>query len=174
MKNLNHLVALLQEGYTTVGVVFSTTPEQVRRSHHDEYPTSQRAPWQQEPQQASEKQYTYKCQFKDIKVGDLVILPPSSEGKLPSIGTVARVDGEPELNFESGIEYKWLVGVVDTKAYAEILEKEKKMMSVLREAEKVRQKKELLEAYQLELPSDPESRKLFDEARLIGGQIIEG
>lgn len=173
MKNLNHLVSLLQEGYTTVAVAFSAD----RSAPVQPQDGSIRAPWAQDrayPPNAGEKLYTYKCQFKDVKVGDLVIVPPSSEGKLPSIATVREVHSEPQLNFESGVEYKWLVGIVDTQAYADIIEKEKKMMSVLREAEKQKQRKELLDAYQLSLPSDPESRKLFDEARLIGGQILKG
>lgn len=172
MKNLNHLVALLQEDYTTVGVVFNTSPEQARRAQND-VPTSQQAPWAQHPQQAQEKQYTYKCQFKDVEVGDMVVLPPSSEGKMPSIGTIVRVDDEPQLNFESGIEYKWLLDKVDTTGYAAILEKEKQMMNVLRASERAKQRKELVDNYQLSLPEGSESRKLFDEARAIGGQIIE-
>lgn len=175
MKNLNHLVSLLQEGYTTVGVVFSTLPEKVMPQSQS---GSIKAPWHQEapdyPTAGEAKQYTYKCQFKDVKVGDLVILPPTSGGKLPSIGVIARVDDEPQLNFESGVEYKWLVDLVDTSAYDEVLRKEKEMMRVLRDAEKAKQRKELLDAYQLALPDDPDARKLFDQARLIGGQIIEG
>lgn len=172
MKNLNHLVSLLQEGYTTVAVSFTSQPiPELSTKRRGE---SQPAPWTQEPVQPQGMLYTYKSQFSDLKVGDLVIVPPTNEGKFPSVAIVAEVHAEPQLNFENGIEYKWLVGKVDTQGYADIMEKERKMMSVLRDSERARQRKELLDAYQLSLPDDPESRKLFNEARMIGGQIIEG
>lgn len=173
MKNLNHLVSLLQEGYTTVAVSFTSQPIDFGVPR-DGGRSSQPAPWAQSTVPAGEKLYTYKCQFSDLQVGDLVIVPPSSEGKFPSVALVKEVHAEPQLNFENGMEYKWLVGKVDTQGYADIMEKERKMMSVLRDSERARQRKELLDAYQLSLPDDPESRKLFNEARMIGGQIIEG
>lgn len=157
MQNLNHLVSLLQEGYVTIGVIFAAGQPQ----DYDQ-------PWlgdrsQQLPQA---KVYTYKCHFS-CKSGDLVILPPSAEGKLPSIGTVVRVDDEPELNFESGIEYKWAIARIDTQAYDIVMVREKELIKMLREQEKKQQRQKLLESYQLALPDDAESRKIFDQARQI-------
>lgn len=145
MKNMNHLVSLLQEGYTTVGVVFGNVFDG----------------------QATSRVYTYKSHVECIE-GDLVIVPPSVNTKLPSIATVVRVDDEPDLNFESGIEYKWLIARVDTSAYDKIVENEKKMVKVLRDGERAKQRRALLDAYQLELPADGEARKIFDQARQIG------
>lgn len=162
MQNLNHLVSLLQEGYTTIGVIFAAAQQQDLA----QYPEP--APWQAGvPQMPRAQVYTYKCHFECVP-GDLVILPPSSEGKLPSIGTVVRVDEEPELNFEAGIEYKWAVGRVDMKAYTDILAREKDLIKMLRDSEKRVQRQKLLESYQLSLPDDAESRKIFDQARQIG------
>lgn len=166
MQNLNHLVSLLQEGYKTIKVSFVERPT---RSIEDFSPIDL-MPWQAANQgsgQASGQRYTYKCHF-DCQVGDLVILPPSSDSKLPSIGTVVGVDDEPDLNFESGIEYKWAIGKVDTSAYANIMKREKELIKMLREQEKKTQRQRLLESYQLSLPDDPESRKIFDQARQIG------
>lgn len=169
MQNLNHLVSLLQEGYTTVAVVFQKVDD------------VDIAPWgagqSQQPQMPRNPgvQYTYKCPL-DIGVvkGDLVILPPSSAGKLPSIGTVVEVHGEPELNFESGIEYKWLIGKVDFTMYQDTLVKEQQIMSILRETERKKQRAALLEHYQLALPDDAEGRKIFDQARQIGLPAAKG
>lgn len=162
MQNLNHLVSLLQEGYTTIGVIFAATQPQ---DFDDSAPWNGNRPPQGQLPRA--QVYTYKCHFECVP-GDLVILPPSSEGKLPSIGTVVRVDDEPELNFEAGIEYKWAVGRVMLDAYNDILAREKNLIKMLRENEKKTQRQKLLESYQLSLPDDPESRKIFDQARQIG------
>lgn len=168
MQNLNHLVSLLQEGYKTIKVSFVERPA---RSLEDFNPIDL-MPWQQQEaarqgQQATGQRYTYKCHF-ECQVGDLVILPPASDSKLPSIGTVVQVDDEPDLNFESGIEYKWAIAKVDTSAYADIMRREKELIKMLREQEKKTQRKRLLESYQLSLPDDEDSRKIFDQARQIG------
>lgn len=164
MQNLNHLVSLLQEGYTTIGVIFAADHPSYHPSKGDDLP-----PWNGQPQaqRAMPQVYTYKCHFECVQ-GDLVILPPSSEGKLPSIGTVVRVDDEPELNFEAGIEYKWAIARVDTGAYDNVLAREKDLVKMLRDSEKRVQREKLLQSYQLSLPDDPESRKIFDQARQIG------
>jgi len=166
MQNLNHLVSLLQEGYTTIGVIFAADHPSYHEGRVTEPPA---APWSQVGQARNPmpQVYTYKCHFECVR-GDMVILPPSSEGKLPSIGTVVRIDEEPELNFEAGIEYKWAVGRVDMKAYTDILAREKDLIKMLRDNEKKVQRQKLLESYQLSLPDDPESRKIFDQARQIG------
>ena len=163
MQNLNHLVSLLQEGYKTIGVVFSAAPQAQPIDIDIEpiFPSARNA------RQAGPQVYTYKCHFECMP-GDLVILPPSSEGKLPSIGTVVRVDDEPELNFESGIEYTWAVARVDFSQYEQIIGSEKKMIKILRDGEKQAARKRLLESYQLSLPEDGEARKIFDQARQIG------
>lgn len=164
MQNLNHLVSLLQEGYTTIGVIFAADHPSYHESKSDEVP-----PWNGQPQarSAMPQVYTYKCHFECVP-GDLVILPPHQNNKLPSIGTVVRIDEEPELNFEAGIEYKWAVGRVDMKAYTDILAREKDLIKMLRDSEKRSQREKLLQSYQLSLPDDPESRKIFDQARQIG------
>lgn len=164
MQNMNHLVSLLQEGYTTIGVVFAVRQPQ---PIDIELESLSRGRDRVANHQAGPQTYTYKCHFECI-VGDLVILPPSSEGKLPSIGTVVRVDDEPELNFESDIEYKWAVARVDFSQYDQVMSSEKKMVKVLREGEKQAARKRLLESYQLALPEDGEARKIFDQARQIG------
>lgn len=152
MQNLNHLVSLMQEGFTTVAVVFA-------RDTRAEFPVGQ------------QRSYTYKCPSdvaESLTAGDLVIVPPSNDTKLPSIATVVRVDDEPELNFEGDIQYKWLIGKVDTSRYDDIQKKEKAMVKVLRDSERQRQREQLLESYQMSLPQDAESRKLFNQARHIG------
>lgn len=162
MQNLNHLVSLLQEGYKTIGVVYSAQPVE----QYDDHPFAP-VRGQTHGQHAGSKVYTFKT-FFDCKLGDVVILPPSSEGKLPSMGTVVRVDDEPELNFESEIEYKWAMAKLDTIAYDQVMEREKELVKMLRASEKKQQRDRLLASYQLTLPEDEKSRKIFDQARQIG------
>lgn len=165
MKNMNHLVSLLQEGYTTIGVIFAAAQPWELDSAKDEYREPQVRGANGVPARA--QVYTYKCHFECI-LGDLVILPPHQNNKLPSVGTIVRIDDEPELNFESGIEYKWAVQRVDMDAYDKIQEKERALIKVLRDGERKKQRQELLESYQLSLPSDPESVKIIADARAIG------
>lgn len=168
MQNLNHLVSLLQEGYTTIGVVFAAGAAPVQRADDDMAPWDPAYPNQpQAPRAASAQIYTYKCHFECI-VGDMVIVPPTSAGKLPSIATVVRLDSEPELNFESGVEYKWAIGRVDTSAYDNTMQRERDLIRMLRENQKKEQRAKLLASYQLSLPEDENSRKIFDQARQIG------
>lgn len=171
MKNLNHLVSLLQEGYVTIAVVFGQVqPQDLRGSvKGDEAP-----PWNQTqyaaPQPATQQQYIYKCHF-ECEVGDLVVVPPSKINALPSIATVVRVDNEPELNFEGDVEYKWAVCKVDVRGFEEVQNRERELIKMLRDNERAVQRKALLESYQVSLPSDPEGRKIFDAARQIGPTI---
>lgn len=169
MQNLNHLVSLLQEGYTTIGVVFAAGAALVPQMDNDFAPWDPQVPaaGSKYDKSSSAQIYTYKCHFECI-VGDLVIVPPSSAGKLPSIATVVRLDSEPELNFESGVEYKWAIGRVDTAAYDHTMERERDLIRMLRENQKKEQRAKLLASYQLSLPEDAESRKIFDQARQIG------
>lgn len=164
MQNLNHLVSLLQEGYKTIGVVFAAGAAPVEVN--DDFPAW--APVQQAQSGSSRnKIYTYKCHF-ECAVGDIVIVPPTEEGKLPSMATVVRLDDEPELNFEAGVEYKWAVGRLDTSAWDAVMVRERELIRILREGQKKEQRKKLVESYQLTLPEDAESRKIFDQARQIG------
>lgn len=167
MQNLNHLVSLLQEGYTTIGVVFAAGAAPVAKPEDDFAPWyPQMAPVHRDAT-AGAQIYTYKCHFECI-VGDMVIVPPSGAGKLPSIATVVRLDSEPELNFESGVEYKWAIGRVDTSAYDNTMQRERDLIRMLRENQKKEQRAKLLASYQLSLPEDENSRKIFDQARQIG------
>ena len=168
MQNLNHLVSLLQEGYTTIGVVFAAGAQPVQRADDDMAPWDPSYPGQAPRGATAGAQiYTYKCHFECI-VGDLVIVPPSGPGKLPSIATVVRHDAEPELNFEAGVEYKWAIGRVDTSAYDNTMQRERDLIRMLRDNQKKEQRAKLLASYQLSLPEDENSRKIFDQARQIG------
>lgn len=168
MQNLNHLVSLLQEGYTTIGVVFAAGAAPVQRADDDMAPWDPAYPGQPSRGATAGAQIcTYKCHF-ECMVGDMVIVPPSGAGKLPSIATVVRLDSEPELNFESGVEYKWAIGRVDTSQYDAVMQRERELIRMLRENQKKEQRKKLLDSYQLTLPEDEKSRKIFDQARQIG------
>lgn len=165
MKNMNHLVSLLQEGYTTVKVEFGS----IGQIPPIDYVLDE--PWNgaqahQQPARATQQRYTYKC-FFDCKVGDVVVVPPTGKGL--GLATVVAVDPEPDLNFEGDIEYKWLIAKVDFTQYINVQGKETALIRGLRDVERQKERQALLDHYQLALPQEGEARKLIDEARQIGG-----
>ena len=67
----------------------------------------------------SRKAYTYKALRDTCEVGDYVnILAPGSTLK---VGVITEVHEAPLINFEADFEYKWIVGKIDLRAYADNL-----------------------------------------------------
>ena len=98
-NKLFHLITLLQEHYTTVGVAFDRDPA----TH-----------------------YTCKVdKALDLKEGDLVVVPAGSSFK---VGRVARVDAEPDIDIEAPYALKWVVQKVDTTKFDEQVRRETEAM----------------------------------------------
>lgn len=179
IKNLNHLAALLQEGYTTIGVRYPVSLSSAEKSVVREMVACGSAPWEvQEYRKACASSrgtpssvYTYKAHF-ECMIGDQVMVH-GSDGNI-CIVEVVRVDAEPQLNFESDIEYKWAIGRVDTSAYDAVVKREAQMIDGLRHMERAKQRQELLKQLEATLPADGEARKIFDQARQIGSAITKG
>ena len=173
VKNLNHLVSLLQEGYTTIGVTYGSGYSASQKAHAAKMINEGCAPFEVEAYRRSiteGKTYTFKAHFECVE-GDQVLIH-GGDGKIV-IGNVVRVDAEPQLNFESDIEYKWAIGRVDTSAYDAVVKREAEMINGLRHMERARQRQELLQQLEATLPADGEARKIFDKARQIGQAITK-
>lgn len=174
-----HVLALLQTGYTTIRVVFDSP-----NGTQDAAYTAQ--PWDGEGVRPSQRQrgathmsmpevekaYTYKAKLTDnLQINDRVILD-APRGL--AIGTVVQVDAEPVIDLNATFEYKWIVGKVDLDGYRQLMEQEAKFMQLVTEAERVRQREQLLEQFKTTLPQSGEARKLFDEALgLFQSPVIE-
>ena len=179
MKNLNHVVSLIQQNYTTIRVSFDNTqrlpekqqPVTINVQEVDGYLWDGDAtPARGQPQRAKPRTYTYKCPIelaRTLTQGMLVIVPESAH-KGVQIGTVVAIDEEPNIDFDSGITYKWIIGAVDTTQYDRIISQEQEMVRLLRESEKAKARQALLDAYHLSLPEGSEARKLFDQAAQLG------
>lgn len=133
-----HLIALLQEGYTTIQVVFN---DDVR---------------------GRSKPYTYKAPLSaGVEVGDRVVVDSPSKGLV--VVEVVGTDKAPRIDLDADFTYKWIVQKVELKAYEEQLEREAKAMDALQEVERQRQRDILLQEFQLRLPEGTDARKLFDQ-----------
>ena len=93
--------------------------------------------------------YLFKTLDQSIHKDDYVVIPTDTRHNL----TVAKVDEvDVEVDFESDIEVKWIVGRVPTEENVKILEEEGKWIDALKASEKRRKreeiKKNMLDMYQ--------------------------
>jgi len=85
-----------------------------------------------------QQRYTFKTLNKDLKKGDLVVIPTDTRHGY----TVVLVDAvDVEVDFESSVQLKWIVDKVHVEGYQEILANEAKLVDVMKKSE-VRHKKE--------------------------------
>lgn len=177
VKNLNHLAALLQEGYTTIAVTYGSNLGPAEKAEIRQMVSDGAPAWQIKEYRdrctsgrATQKPYTFKAHF-ECMIGDQILVH-GSDGKIV-IAECVEVHAEPQLNFESDIEYKWAIGRVDTSAYDAVVKREAEMINGLRHMERARQRQELLQQLEATLPADGEARKIFDAARQIGQAITK-
>lgn len=88
------------------------------------------------------KRVPYKTFDKDIKVGDLVVVPTTTRWNM-TVCKVVAVDVDPDLDTQEQI--KWIVGVVDSADFEQIKAKEDEAISALKKARFERKKRELRE-----------------------------
>lgn len=116
--NMRQLITLLQNGYTTVGVVF---PGSVR-------------------------EYTYKVSDAlraTLKDGDQVVVEARDELKVVK---VARIHDTPQLDVKAPFELKWVMCRVDREAYDDQINREREAVKLLETAERKKAQEEALQA----------------------------
>mgnify|MGYP003646116849 CR=1 FL=1 len=109
MTTNNNMISLLQaqRGMTTVKVMIGIEP----------------------------KPYTYKAPpHLDLQRDDTVVVPFGKDNHR-KVGQVVEVDDFADLELDSGICYKWVIDVVDTQKYEELLAEENYIRDQLRRAE---------------------------------------
>lgn len=168
-----HLLALLQEGYTTIEVTFKDTDRREVREGR---------PWDEDPYRAQQhaqprapKRYTYKAKLADkVEVGDSVVVDSTSNGMV--VMDVVAVHATPKIDLDAPFTYKWIVQKVDAEGYKRTLEQEDKFHQVMLEIERVRQRELLMQQFTANLPEGSEARKLFDDAtaKLLKGEVLDG
>lgn len=118
MTDFQHLLALLQHGYTTVDVCFPENPGQ---------------------------RYTYKIPSKmaeGLKPKDYLVVPARSDFKLVQ---VAEVHPTPRIDVKKPLALKWVVQRVDFTAYNDQTSREAEAIEKLQVAERAAAQKKALE-----------------------------
>ena len=112
--NTNHLIALLQSNYQTIGVHF--------KDSRTGAPT--------------EKEYTYKCPDSiELKVGDEVVVESPYGGMV--VVVVSRLDGYAAIDPSREYTYKWVVQKVETEAYHARREAEQEAFAAFQKARRL-------------------------------------
>lgn len=88
------------------------------------------------------KTYLFKTLDQSIQKGDLVVVPTSTRVGF-TVVKVIDIDVEPDYN--SDIDYKWVVSKLDTSTYDGLIKKEEAGKQAIREAEKLAARNELKE-----------------------------
>jgi len=183
VKN-KHLYALLDQSYTTIGVVFA----------RDERPDLQQAPPApgHQPQglrQAGRKAppwgrpddgvptpkaYTYKVPRDEaIAIDDYVVVHGEHSGL--AIGRVVRVDADPRIDVDAPYDYKWIVQRVDRETYQRRVDAERAFSDAMLNVERVRQREQLVQGFKDNLPEGSEARRLFEQTvGALSGPVVDG
>ncbi len=135
-----HLASMLREDYTTIKVVFD---DEVRRREGA----------------MGIKSYTYKVLKADaaqLKVNSLVVTPPSADGRRGNgVACVVEVHAEPLLDLDSDIDYRWIIGPLDTTRYDAIVAHDEEMQKTLVEVEKQLKRKSVIDQYKEAVAGNP-------------------
>jgi hypothetical protein len=116
----------------------------------DENACTIRVRYQHDDDQDGSKAYMYVYPNKDIKPGDVVVVPTTNrqpktwvEPALPSvypnratIGIVVAVDEDVQIEPNSDIKYFWAICKLDLTAHAALMQRNKEIENVLQEAYK--------------------------------------
>lgn len=115
--------------------------------------------------QKKEQTYSFKTIDKDLKVGDLVLVPSDTR-----FGFTANqiVEADVEVDFDNSAQMKWIVGKIDLVAYAEILKMEEAAINLIKTGE-LRKRREEIRKNTLDAVVGGEINKL-DIAKL-GGNV---
>ena len=121
--NMNHLITMLQRGYTTLDVEFT-----------------------KEPKYGRDKAYTYKiseAMAKTLKPGDQVVVDASDVLK---VVWVVKIHDTPQIDVHAPYDLKWVVCKVDRAAYDDQMAREAEAVKKLEAAERLKAQNEALAA----------------------------
>lgn len=121
----NHVISLLQSGYTTIQCVYDLSadakPSGVLRA------------------------YTFKTTL-ELKEDDLVVVPHSTGGM--KVVKVVAVHAEPKIDLNANFDYAWTICKVDTSEYERIQKAEALASEELNKAEQKKLRAQALEGLQ--------------------------
>lgn len=169
----NHIVSLLQDGYTTVHVHLQyvsepgTAPTRPVRTA----PTPADAFSMPQGFSSGEQQtWAYKSLLVDnVQPGDKVLV--DARGQL-KVGLVVSVDATPQIDVESDIDYKWIVQKVDMTRYEQILESERQFGVQMEEARKAAVRAQLKQQFFDSFPIDSPMRAVLSQGCTSLNQVL--
>lgn len=121
-------------------------------------------------QKNSQQRYTFKTIDENIKVGDLVLVPTDTRFGF-TVNEVVEANVEVEVDFDSNVQMKWIVGKVDLQAYEKILAMEATMIDAIKTGE-LRKRREDIKKNTLDAFTNGELDKL-DIAKLGAPAIAD-
>ncbi len=97
--------------------------------------------YEPDPEMGKKQQrYTFKTLDQSIKKGDFVVIPTDTRHSM----TVVLVDEvDVEMDYESGIEIKWIIDRVDIEGSNYVLKEEKVWIDALKASEKRKKQAEI-------------------------------
>lgn len=121
--------------------------------------------------------YTFKVSHelaKTLKNGDSVVIPHHGDEGY-AIAKVWAVHQTAQIDYNSRVDYKWIVQRVDAEQYLENIAREANFRHMLEESEKARKRAEVRASLLAQLtPTDPEAYNNFVEAmKLLGVENAE-
>lgn len=136
--HIRHMLAFLQDNYTTVSVKFLNDIGIISGS----------------------KDYTYKVLLEDnIKEGDTCVVDVSGVKKLV---VVTAVHSTPKIDPSAQYDFKWIVQRIDTSRYDQQVAVEEKVRDMFFEIERENQRKKFVDEFKTGLEGRP--LELFNEA----------
>jgi hypothetical protein len=130
MRNLNE-ACMFQEDMTTIKVIFDAEGFENFVIDKDQY------------EQFGQKEYSYKARKSDkIQAGDYVVVPASGNLK---VVRVTKVDEVADIDYNANFKYQWIIGKVHFSDYINSIDSESKFYAVLREGEKKRMRKQIID-----------------------------
>ena len=87
------------------------------------------------------KFYLFKTFDKTIQKGDYVVVPRDGQNHDMTVVRAEEIGVDPD--FDSTIQYKWIVGKIDPAYYQNILATEAQAIETIKSSEKLKRRKEL-------------------------------
>jgi hypothetical protein len=145
--NMNHLVTLLQKGYTTCEVVFNN-PNSARH--------------------ADQPKYVYKvAESLGVQPGDRVVVevegrPNCDEPRISmKVVWAVGVHDEPQIDVSAPYIYKWVVDKVRVDAYNDQLKREVEAVALIKAGERKKAQADAMDALLATVPNRDELLKLL-------------
>lgn len=133
--NPNHIISLMQNDYTTIGVQFV--------DDHN-----------------ADKVYVYKVLRADMpSKGDRFVVNSQYTSSGFAIVEVVRVDDEPEINTNATYDYSWIVQKIDRARYDAVFELERQFAQKLRAIQQKAVRQQAAAQLLGEFPEGSEARK---------------